>query len=385
MKVTALGGCGAMGRATSHELAENDDVDELLVADIDLDAAETFAAELPGAVSAAQVDVTDHDALVALLADSDVVANALPYAFNVEVMEACLDAGAHYLDLGGLYHKTQEQLELDDAFADAGLTAVLGIGASPGLTNVATAKGAANLDSVEAIHIRTGASGGSEGFAYSAKTILDELTMEPVVYEGGEFKNLPPLSGRERYTMPDPVGEVEGFHSIHSELATMPDVFEGVQDVDFRVAFSPDLVNMCEVLIDTGLTDEEEFEYKGITTSPREFLDAHLDRQPKPEVAEEWKSFRVDVTGEKDGQAAHYRYTVVVESRLDDWQLLATAVWTGVPMGLAAAVVGRGDALDVGAKPPEAVLDPDAFIEELAERDIVIEETRLDPAASTEA
>ncbi|WP_411968746.1 saccharopine dehydrogenase family protein [Haloferax sp. YSSS75] len=377
MKVIALGGCGAMGRATSWELASNDDVDEFVIADVDRDAADEFAAELPGAVTTAHVDVTDHEALVDVIADSDVVANALPYAFNVQVMEACLDADCHYLDLGGLYHKTQKQLELDDSFDEAGLTAVLGIGASPGLTNVATAKAATNLDAVEAIHIRTGAKGGGEGFAYSAKTILDELTMEPVVYEDGEFRTLDPLSGRETYTMPDPVGEVEGFHSIHSELATMPYTFEGVETVDFRVAFSPDLVNICDVLIGLDLTSEEEVEFAGATFSPREFLDWHLDNQPKPGPAEEWKSFRVDVTGTKDGEQRHYRYSVVVESRLDDWGLKATAVWTGVPMGLAAAVVGRGDALDTGAKPPEELLDPDQFISELRERRIDIREEEI--------
>ncbi|WP_458189866.1 saccharopine dehydrogenase family protein [Haladaptatus sp. NG-WS-4] len=375
MNVIALGGCGAMGRATSHELAERNDVD-LVIVDADLDAAEAIAADLPGTVETAKVDVTDHDRLVDVLADADVVANALPYAFNIDVMEACLEADAHYLDLGGLYHKTQDQLELDEAFDEAGLTAVLGIGASPGLTNVAAARGASHLDRVDEIHIRTGAKGGGDGFAYSAKTILDELTMNPIVFENGEFKELEPLSGRETYTMPSPVGEVEGFHSIHSELATMPYTFEGVETVDFRVAFSPDLVNICDVLIGLNLTSEEEVEFEGATFSPREFLDWHLDRQPKPGAVEEWKSFRVDVAGEEDGEDTHYQYSVVVESRLDDWGLKATAVWTGVPMGIAAELVGRGEALDTGAKPPEQLLDPEQFIDELRERNIEIVETR---------
>lgn len=378
MRVVALGGCGAMGRATSWELAENEAVDDLLIADADIDSADEFATELPGDVETARVDVTDHESVVETLADADVVANALPYAFNVAVMEACLDADCHYLDLGGLYHKTQDQLEYDEEFADAGLTAVLGMGASPGLTNIATAMGASQLDEVESIHIRTGARGGGEGFAYSAKTILDELTMDPVVYEDGEYRTLDPLSGRETYTMPSPVGEVEGFHSIHSELATMPTTFPGVDDVDFRVAFSPDLVNICDVLIGLNLTSEEPVEYKGVETSPREFLDWHLDRQPKPGPAEEWKSFRVDVAGTEDGEHAQYRYSTVVESRLDDWGLKATAVWTGVPMGIAAVLVGQGDATAAGAKPPEELFDPEQFIDELADREIVIEGEQIE-------
>ena len=378
MKVTALGGCGAMGRATAWDLAENDAVDDLLVADADIDAAEEFAAELPGDVDTEYVDVTNHDQLVSVVEDSDVVANALPYKFNTDVMEACLDADAHYLDLGGLYHVTQDQLEYDDEFVENDLVAVLGMGASPGMTNVAAAKGVEQLDAVEEVHIRTGAKGGAEGFAYSAKTILDELTMEPVVYENGEIESLPSLSGRERYEMPDPVGEVEGFHSIHSELATMPETFEGVETVDFRVAFAPSLVNIGEVLINQGLTSEEPVEFEGAEFSPREFIDWYFDQQPSPGAVEEWKSFRIDVAGTKDGEPAQYRYTVVVESRLDDWDLKATAVWTGVPMAVAADVVGRGDALTTGAKPPEELFDPGQFIDELAERDIHIEEERIE-------
>lgn len=367
-----------MGRATSWDLAENSAIDDLLIADADIETAREFAAELPGDVDTAQIDVTDHDALVDLLEQTDVVANALPYAFNTDVMEACLEAEAHYLDLGGLYHVTQEQLEYDDAFASEDLTAVLGIGASPGMVNIAAAKGRTRFDEVDEIHIRTGAKGGGAGFAYSAKTILDELTMEPIVYEDGEIKNLDPLSGREEYEMPDPVGDVVGFHSIHSELATMPYTFEGVDQVDFRVAFSPDLVNICEVLIDLNLTSEEPVEFKGVETTPREFLDWHLERQPKPGPAEEWKSFRVDMTGTRDGEPAHYQYRVVVESRLDDWGLKATAVWTGVPMAVGAHLVGAGEAVNVGAKPPEELFDPDQFIDELAKRDIVIEEERIE-------
>lgn len=378
MNILALGGCGAMGRATSWALAENEAVSDLVIADADLETAESFAAELPVNVRTEHVDVTDLENLIATIEDVDVVANALPYKFNIDVMEACLEAGCHYLDLGGLYHKTQDQLDYEKEFAEAGLTAVLGIGASPGMTNVATAMGATRLDVVESIHIRTGAKGGGEGFAYSAKTILDELTMEPVVYHNGEFQTLDPLSGQETYTMPDPVGEVEGFHSIHSELATMPTSFEGVKDVDFRVAFSPDLVNICEVLINLNLTSEETVEFKGVEMSPREFLDWHLDRQPKPGVVEEWKSFRIDVTGQRGGEYEHYRYTAVVESRLDDWELKATAVWTGIPMAVGAILIGQGDALAAGAKPPEELFDPEQFIAELADYDIEIKEERIE-------
>lgn len=377
MRVAALGGCGAMGRATSWELAANDAVDELLVVDVDAGVLASFTAGLPGDIQTATVDAANHNALVEVLGGCDVVANALPYAFNLDVMDACLDVGAHYLDLGGLYHVTRAQLKRDAEFEDANLTAVLGIGASPGLTNVAVALGARRLDRVREIHIRTGAKGGS-GFSYSVKTILDELTMNPIVFEGGAPIEVEPRSGRETYALPDPVGEVEGVFSIHSEVATLPESFENVEIVDFRVAFPPKLMTTCDVLVDLGLMSEEPIEFDGLAISPREFLSVHLARLPAPEPTLEWKSFRVDLIGEHHGDPIRVRCTTVVESRLHDWGLGATAVWTGVPLGVAAAVVGRGEALTTGAKPPERALDPVSFVGALVERDIRIHETIVD-------
>ena len=44
--------------------------------------------------------------------------NSASYRVNIDAMDACLEAGCHYIDLGGLYHLTGDQLELSDAFED---------------------------------------------------------------------------------------------------------------------------------------------------------------------------------------------------------------------------------------------------------------------------
>lgn len=376
MKIAVLGGGGTIGRAVVHELAEHEGVDRLSVFDADEEAVSGVVDAIQGEVQTGVVDATDRGALVEALDGTDAVANALPYAFNLDVMDACVAAKTHYLDLGGLYHTTREQLKLDAEFVAANRTAILGMGASPGLTNVAAAIGAKRLDRITAIHVRTGTSGG-RGFSYSAKTILDEVTRNPVVYENGEFVEVEPLSGRETYVLPEPVGEVEGVYSIHSELATMPSSFDGVERVDVRVAFAPALLAICDALVEVGLTSEEEVEFEGVTTTPREFLDFHLGRRPPPESTEEWKSFEVDVIGERGGDHAHFRYTTLVGSRLDDWGLNASAVWTGVPMGVAAEIVARGDALRTGTVPPERAFDPSMVASASADRGVRVEETRV--------
>ena len=95
------------------------------------------------------------DDLAARLRHSDVLVNAASYRINLEAMQACLTACCHYLDLGGLYWTTRRQLGLSHEFEQAGLLALLGIGSSPGKTNVMARHGVellaagAQIDSIE--------------------------------------------------------------------------------------------------------------------------------------------------------------------------------------------------------------------------------------------
>jgi lysine 6-dehydrogenase len=127
-------------------------------------------------------------------------------------MEGALDAGCHYLDLGGVYHTTQRQLGLDDRFAGAGLTAVLGMGASPGKTNLLAAWAAEQLDEVHALHVAAAATDptppGHTGLSapYALETILDELTLPPVVVRDGRAGEVAPLADGGDVEFPPPIG-----------------------------------------------------------------------------------------------------------------------------------------------------------------------------------
>ncbi len=371
MKAFVLGGCGAMGRAIVRDLSENSGVKSVVIGDIDSSKAKRFAEEVGSPkVSVKKVDITDFEGLVKAMKGTTVVANASWYEFNVEVMKAALQADSHYVDLGGLYHVTKKQLKLDKAFKKAGLTAVLGIGASPGITNVLAGYGASRLDSVDEIHIRTGSKGGG-GFAYSAKTILDELTLAPVLFENGEFNTVEPLSGKERYRLPSPVGEVEGFYSIHSEIATLPFTIKGVKTVTFRVAFSPSLVQNVNILLELGLLNNNPVPIKGFKISPREFLYTYLNTIAAPPSLDEYKSLQVQVKGRKKGKETTFVFETLVKCS-ERWQLRATAIWTGVPAAIVAHWLGAGKIPTKGVIPPELGIEAEAFIAELSKRDIPI-------------
>lgn len=373
MKVITVGAAGQMVQPAIDDLLSNEIIDDLILADIDAEGLATVLNRCQDPrVRCIKLNISDSDELTRAMEGMDGVLNGSWYEFNLPVMQAAAKTGTHYVDLGGLYHITLKQLELDEAFKNAGVTAIVGIGASPGITNVAVAMGAKGLDEVHEIHIRTGAKGG-KGFAYSARTILDEVTMSPIVFEEGQLKTVAPLSGRERYVLPDPVGEVEGFYSIHSELATLPFVYKekGIRTVTFRVAFSPKLVQIVDTLVDLGLTSEEALVLGDCRISPRQFIYAHLSRLPKPGFSEEWKSFRVEVSGKKDGMEKTYVFETVVASD-SKAGYRATQIWTGIPAATALKHLLLKEPVP-GVHPPETGLDASSFIQDLADKGILIE------------
>ncbi len=147
--VAVLGAGGIIARAIVRDLAESDEVSSLLLLDISGAAAERAAAEQGragcAAVRALAIDARDGVALAEALAGCRVLVNAASYRLNLVAMEAALAAGCEYLDLGGLYWMTARQLELHDRFARVGRLAVLGIGSSPGKTNVMAVRGVREL------------------------------------------------------------------------------------------------------------------------------------------------------------------------------------------------------------------------------------------------
>ena len=374
MRVLIMGGGGAMAKGALWDLIDNSAVEKVILADIALEKANELAAAVNSPkISTVQLDANDHARIVETFKSVDAVANSTWYEFNLPIMKACLEAGVHYADLGGLYHITLEQLKYDEAFKNAGLTAILGIGASPGLTNLCIAKAAEELEQLREIHIRTGSKGGAKGFAYSAKTVIDEVTMQPVVYQNKKLAFVEPLTGREKYDLIDPVGEVEGFYSIHSELATIPYLSDSIETVTFRVAFSPRLVNIVDSLLALNLLSEDVVEINGQNISSRGFLLKFLSRLPEPEYAEEFKSFRVDVKGLWEGKEAVRVYEVLVKS-VPDRRLRATAIWTGVPLAVSLDLIYRGIIKKRGVFAPESGIPVATFFDELAKRNIVITE-----------
>ncbi len=194
------------------------------------------------------VDARDPASLRHALEGADVVVNAADYRLNLDVMRGALAAGADYVDLGGLFHVTRRQLELDPEFREAGLTAILGLGSAPGKTNLLAAAAARRLGrdpvSMEIWAATRDPAAADHPFPapYSVQTLRDELQMRPVVLREGEFEEVEPVSGAAERDFPEPVGRAEGIFTLHSELATLPVSLPTLREASFRLCLSSGLL-----------------------------------------------------------------------------------------------------------------------------------------------
>lgn len=386
MRIVVLGGAGAMGRVTVRDLVESPDVSEVVIADFNAERAEALADSLKSPrVRVARVDVNQEASLDQALRGADAAINCTWFQTNLTVMRGCLRAGCHYLDLGGLYHMTVRQMALDREFRKAGLLAILGAGASPGMTNVMARYAADRMERVDKINVRIGAADFAPPDAplvapYSIRTILDELTRKPVVFDGGQVREVEPLSGEEMVAFPAPVGPAPAILALHSEVATLPSSFaaKGVQECNFKIAFPGEFLSKLKFLIALGLDGDEPIPASGARVRPRDLLIEILSRVPEHQTApDDCDIIRVEVAGESGGRKVEMIMEAVVFPH-GQWGVGAGALDTGIPPSIMAQMLLRGDFRATGAIAPEACIPPEPFFRELKARGISVysQETR---------
>src|SRR5205085_7142779 len=74
-------------------------------------------------------------------------------------------------------------------------------------------------------------------FPYALRTLVDEVTLRPVVVEDGAPVEIDPLSSGGEVDFGDPIGSGETIYTLHSELRTFPESF-GCQKASFRLSLS---------------------------------------------------------------------------------------------------------------------------------------------------
>ena len=359
-----LGGVGAIGRVVVHDLFESHPRNHILIADYNEVGARAYARLFRGRrVSTAFVDAGQSKQLAKLFRGRAVVINCTQHDFNLKVMRAALVAKVHYVDLGGLFRWTRRQLKLNRQFKRAGLTAILGAGCAPGITNVMTRAAADRFDCLTSVRIRVGAKDLEAKstdffFPYSAQTIVEELTLKPWVFARGRFREAKPRMGWERVDFSRPVGSQWVVLTRHSEIATIPLTFraKGLQECNFKVGFDRKFVREVVKRLKDGWTVRDFAKLPSPRGKPNDY-----------EVS------RVIVRG--DGKTVTMDCHAKANRR---WHASAGDIDTGCPPSIIAQMITAGLIAQRGVLPPEVAVPVEAFFRELRKRGmkIVVRESK---------
>jgi saccharopine dehydrogenase-like NADP-dependent oxidoreductase len=388
MKTLVLGASGQIGAYGVQDLVEFAKLD-VIASSRKLDNVKRAMTDvkLGNKVQLMELDASNTEAVAKVIKAErvDTVMNCAWYQTNLAVMDACLKGGAHYTDLGGFFDTCLKQLDHDKEWKDAGLNATIGLGSTPGLTNVGAAAGSAKLDTVDTINIYC-AWGNTlpvkePGWpGYSIRTVLDEFTQEPVMWLEGKHVKQPVLSGETTVTMQEPIGKVVAYYVKHSEPATLGRyVGKGCRNVTFRIGFPSTDFATFKTLRSLGFADTNGIQFGDTKVSPVDFLTAMYQRaiaqgrhQAPPSEEYEYDAFKIDVFGTSKGTPATVTYDIITWN--DPEKGIPSSRDTSVPPAVVSHWQAIGKIKAPGVFPPESTIDPEAFFQEMGKRKIRVEE-----------
>ncbi len=372
-------GAGGVGRVVTHKCAQLPEVfSDIWLASRTLAKCDQIASEIDREVHTAQIDADNTKELIRLLEaikPALVIHVALPYQ-DLTIMDACLAAGVDYLDTAN-YEPLDEakfeyrwQWDYQDRFQEAGLTALLGSGFDPGVTNVFCAYAQKHyFDTIEYIDILD-ANAGDHGHPFATnfnpEINIREVTANGRYWEAGHWKETEPLSVHHTFDFPE-IGKKEAYLMYHEEMESLSQHIKGLKRIRFWMTFSEQYLTHLRVLENVGMTRIDPVMYEGQEVVPLQFLKAVL---PDPaSLGERTKGktcIGCIVTGKKDGEdKTIYLYNICDhEACFEEVKSQAISYTTGVPAMIGAKQILSGNWKKAGVWNIEQH-DPDSFMEDL--------------------
>ena len=376
-------GAGGVGSVAVHKMAMWPDMfSEITLASRRVSKCDAIAASVKNrtgvTIATAELDADDIEATTRLIEKSDaslVVNLALPYQ-DLNIMEACLIAGANYLDTANYEPLDEAKFEYhwqwayQEKFEKAGLTALLGSGFDPGVTNVFTAYIAKHhMDNMQTLDILD-CNGGDHGqpFAtnFNPEINIREVTAPARHWQNGAWVETPALSHKQRFDFPQ-VGARNMYLMYHEELESLSKHFPELTRARFWMTFGDAYLTHLNVLENIGMTSIEPILYEGQEIVPLQFLKAVL---PEPSGLGETTKGKTCigniVSGIHEGKPKTvYLYNVCDhEDCFAEVGSQAVSYTTGVP-----AMIGASLILDKSWRKPGVwnmeQFDPDPFMDRL--------------------
>ena len=385
-------GAGGVGSVVAHKCAINSPIfTTIMLASRTKAKCDRIAAEIQEMhgvmIQTAQVDadvVAETVALIQSFEPALVVNVALPYQ-DLTIMDACLEAGVHYMDTANYEPKDVAKFEYSwqwaykERFEQAGLMALLGCGFDPGATQVFTAYANKHhfdrMDYLDIVDCNAGNHGKAFATNFNPEINIREITQPGRYWENGEWIEIPAMSIHKPIEYPG-IGPRESYVLYHEELESLVKNFPTLKRARFWMTFGQAYLTHLDVLQNVGMTRIDPVRFQGKDIIPLEFLKAVL---PAPETLGEnytgQTSIGCQVKGVKNGSERTY----FIWNNCDHAETYrevrgqAVSYTTGVPAMIGAMLMLTGVWMKPGVWNCEE-LDPDPFIEQMNKQGLPVNE-----------
>ena len=380
-------GAGGVGQVVTYKCAMNPDVfSEIMLASRTVSKCDTIAASIKkdlgyDKITTAAIDAEDVPALVALIKSFQpkmVIHVALPYQ-DLTIMDACLEAGVHYMDTANYEPKDEAKFEYSwqwayqDRFKEAGLTALLGCGFDPGVTSIFTARAAKHhFDEIHYLDI-VDCNGGDHGKAFATnfnpEINIREITQNGRYWENGDWVETKPFGIKQVLEYPN-IGKRDSYVLYHEELESLVKNYPTIKRARFWMTFGQEYLTHLRVIQNIGMAGIAPVMHKGVEIIPLEFLKTVL---PDPgSLGDNYvgeTSIGCRIKGIKDGKERTYYIwnNCSHKKAFDETGTQGVSYTTGVPAMLGAKMMLTGLWLKPGVFNVEE-FNPDPFLAELGEQ-----------------
>ena len=372
MKVLALGGSGGMGRFAVETSMNFENVSEIVVADINAEEALKFANLMNEKVSGIGLDVTDIDALKIQMNKADVVINTVGpfFKYGPPILEAAIDSGCDYLDINDDWEPTIEMLEFHGKAENNSKTAILGMGASPGLTNMLGAAAIEELDEVETLYTGWTMDGATpeeessqSGVNAAMVHAVQQMTGTVKIHNDGKPKMVKPLKKVEI--------DFPGFGKFkprifgHPEAITFPHHFKDIKNcINLAHGSGFSLLKWIMRLVDWKVISTERAAgiVQNLSSSIRKDIEGqgieYRMSQKNNNLSEPPPIYALAI-GLKDGKKAS------CGTMFNTSKLISMGEATGIPLACGLKLLVDGKISNKGVFAPEGAIDPNDFFKEL--------------------
>lgn len=289
---TLIVGAGGVGSAVAFKCAQNNSVlgnitlasrTEEKCQNVIQRILKRAANEYPEySLTAKKLDATNVGELVELIKDSKsgIVINAASTTCNMPILQACLEAGAHYLDSSVAEGEHEDNMpapwyqnyewRLKEDFKKRNLSAILSIGFDPGVVNVFAAYAQQHLfdeiDSIDILDVNAGNHGHFFATNFNPEINLREIAEDVQYWDGGAYRRIPCLTRIGAFDFPD-IGLQKLYSVGHDELHSLPK-FIRANRIEFWMGLSERYLRVFDVLKNIGLLSSNVIQIDEETALP---------------------------------------------------------------------------------------------------------------------